>query len=94
MTRAAVAAQQHPGRLGGRSASPLLPSESVKTTTITEETETFSVIPGKGDVPALPKGANGSFESLDELGVNDVSGVEVLRAVDEREEFEWPDDVF
>ena len=92
MTRAAVAAQQHPGRLAGRSVSPP-PANGLTKTTIMEGTEAFSVVPGEGGIPALPRGANGSFESLDELEAS-VNGVEVLRGGETRDSFEWPDDVF
>jgi len=95
MTRAARAAQQHPGRQNGSRDMSSSPAKILtKTTTVVEETVT--VVPGKDGVPRLPKGANGSFESLDRLGVADAD-VEILRAAGQNgttEKFEWPEDVF
>jgi len=95
MTRAARAAQQHPGRQNGSRDMSSSPAKTLtKTTTVVEETVT--VVPGKDGVPQLPKGANGSFESLDRLGVADAD-VEILRAAGRNtqpEKFEWPEDVF
>ena len=95
MTRAARAAQQHPGRRGGSRDLSLSPAKTVTTqTTIVEES--VPVVPGKDGVPQLPKGANGSFESLDRLGVA-AADVEILRAAgqtEKTEKFEWPEDVF
>ena len=91
MTRAALAAQQHPGRaIISRSISPPPANGYIKTTTIEE---TVTIKPGENGVPRLPKGANGSFESLDELGMS-TRGVEVLSSKETTESFEWPDDVF
>ena len=89
ITHAAHAAQEHPGRKAARSVSPPPLYSKVA---ITEET--VSVVPGQDGIPGLPRGANGSFESLDELAGEPME-VEVLRTVQEREEeFEWPEDVF
>lgn len=91
IVRAAHAAQEHPSRNGGiRNESP-----PPNNWTVTTSTETVTIIPGTDDVPGLPRGANGSFESLDMFG-DAVREVEVLRAggSELRGEFEWPDDVF
>ena len=62
----------------------------VKTATVKE---TVSVEPGENGVSTLPKGANGSFESLDEFGVES-DEVEVLGRNGMKAFFEWPDDAF
>lgn len=92
ITRAAEAAKNHPARNGGRSASPPPANGYTKTTVITE-TETVTVIPGEDGVPKLPKGANGSFETLAGLET-EPNEMELLRSVKEKESFEWPEDVF
>lgn len=91
MTRAAEAAQQHPGRRG-RSVSPF-PVNGYKAVL---EHETVTVMPGGRDVPSLPKGANGSFESLVEVTVAGAEEGEVVTEVTETTKtgFEWPEDVF
>ena len=89
LTRAAEAAKKH------RSVSPP-PVNGVNGDiglAISEETEVMKVKPGANGVPKLPKGANGSFESLDELEVIE-EDVEVLSAKDKKASFEWPEDVF
>ena len=57
------------------------------------------VTPGVGDVPRLPKGANGSFESFERDGEGDdgeretvIVGTEVVTR--KKASFEWPEDVF
>ena len=92
ITRAAEAAQKHPARRGGRSVSPP-PARGYTKTTVVTETETVSVVPGEDGVPKLPRGANGSFETLDGLE-NKATKVEVLQAGEKRDSFEWPEDVF
>ena len=62
----------------------------VKTTTVKE---TVSVKPGENGISTLLKGANGGFESLDELGVV-LDEVEVLGRNGKKASFEWPADVF
>ena len=90
ITRAAIAAKAHPGRMKSRSISPPPGNGFVKTTTVEE---TVSVKPGANGVPKLPKGANGSFESLEDFGVQP-DEVEVLGRKGKKASFEWPDDVF
>ena len=75
----------------GRSISPP-PNKHTEVAKVINDTVT--VIPGKGEVPELPKGANGSFESLDQLQRSHTKA-EILRANGTgKEEFEWPEDVF
>jgi hypothetical protein len=90
MMRAAAAVKKHPGRAHSRSVSPPPGSGYIKTTTVEG---TVSVHPGENGVPKLPRGANGSFESLDELEVEE-NDVEVLSSKNKKPSFEWPDDVF
>ena len=90
ITRAAIAAKKHPGRAKSRSVSPPPGNGYVKSITVEE---TFSVKPGENGIPKLPRGANGSFESLDEFGV-EADEVEVLGRNGKKASFEWPDDVF
>ena len=94
ITRAAEAAKIHPARKRRRSTSPPPASGYTKTTVVTE---TVSVQPGEDGVPNLPRGANGSFESLDQLAPGPAE-VEVLsnkvRSDQRKASFEWPDDVF
>ena len=90
MMRAATAVKQHPGRAHSRSTSPPPGNGYTKTTTVEE---TVSVHPGENGVPKLPRGANGSFESLDELEAEE-TGVEVLSSKHKKPSFEWPEDVF
>lgn len=93
ITRAAEAAQQHPGRRG-RSASPPPTNGHYK---VTETViETVSVVPGEDGVPKMPKGAHGSFEST---VTTTHEGAEVETITKEiksgsKEDFEWPEDVF
>lgn len=85
MTRAARAAQENRAT-----------SESF-TGAVPEDDAAVVVVPGHEGVPSLPKGANGSFESLAVPGAE----VEVVKSRKGRgrpkkisEGFEWPDDVF
>lgn len=55
--------------------------------------EVVKLVPGKGDVPKLPKGANGSFESLPDADV-DVEVVSKANRGSKSKDFQWPDDVF
>ncbi|KAK4505761.1 hypothetical protein PRZ48_003726 [Zasmidium cellare] len=55
--------------------------------------EVVKVVPGRGDVPNLPKGANGSFESLPDAEV-EVQVVSKEKRGSKDENYEWPDDVF
>ena len=90
ITRAGRAAQEHPARQGGsRSGSP--PPPGWTKTTVVEETVT--VKPGVDGVPRLPKGANGSFESLD-VATTEVEILTATPGAEQGEEFMWPDDVF
>jgi hypothetical protein len=90
MLRAATAVKKHPGRAHSRSVSPPPGNGYVKTTTVEE---TVRIHPGENGVPKLPRGANGSFESFDELEVEE-NDVEVLSSKNKKPSFEWPDDVF
>ena len=90
ITRAAIAAKKHPGRAKSRSGSPPPGNGYVKSITVEE---TVSVKPGENGIPKLPRGANGSFDSLDELGL-EPDEVEVLGRNGKKASFEWPDDVF
>jgi hypothetical protein len=90
ITRAAIAAKKHPGRAKNRSVSPPPANGYIKTTVVEES---VSVKPGENGIPKLPKGANGSFESLEELGV-EPDEVELLGRNGKKASFEWPDDVF
>ncbi|KAF2161227.1 hypothetical protein M409DRAFT_28266 [Zasmidium cellare ATCC 36951] len=85
MMRAANAAQL---KRTSRSRSPP-PVNGYSKVEITNDV--VKVVPGKGDVPNLPKGANGSFESLPEVEVEVVSK-EKRSSKDDN--YEWPDDVF
>ena len=87
ITRAAEAARH--GRLIGRSVSPPPVNGHSKVVTVVEET--VSIVPGESDVPNLPKGANGDFESL--AADETVEKKVVVKKVTQ-EEFEWPEDVF
>ena len=91
ITRAAEAAQQNPARQGRRSASTPPIAGYTETTTVIDETVT--VKPGEDGVPGLPKGVNGSFESLDEYQMQ-TTEVEWVRSEKESNDFQWPDDVF
>ncbi|KAK3719728.1 hypothetical protein LTR37_004265 [Vermiconidia calcicola] len=83
MVRAGEAAKMNPAR---RSVSPLPPTiDYTETTTVVSETKTVTVVPGADGVRNLPRGANGSFESLMELDEEEEEG---------GRSFEWPEDVF
>ena len=86
LTRAANAAKKH------RSISPP-PLNGGIGVAVTEETKIVKLKPGSNGVPKLPKGANGSFETLDELELEEVD-VEMLSAANKKPSFEWPEDVF
>ncbi|KAF2478789.1 hypothetical protein BDY17DRAFT_305844 [Neohortaea acidophila] len=102
ITRAALAAKQHPGRQNKRSTSPLPPAATSNTTAVNTasivEKEVVKVVPGANGVPDLPKpSVPAGLESLDEVEKAKVAGVERARAgvvVGKDEKFEWPDDVF
>ncbi|KAK4542714.1 hypothetical protein LTR36_006286 [Oleoguttula mirabilis] len=85
-TRAAEVAQ---GRRGGRAASPPPMNGHSKVVEIVKEK--VSVVPGEGDVPELPKGASGGFESFEETSK---AGAEEVVTEQGGNEFEWPEDVF
>ena len=92
ITRAATAAKN------GRRGRSLSPPPVSKTIEIIEES--VSVVPGKEGVPSLPKGANGSFESLARLQSQSGADVEIVTRTEKKTEvrakgsFEWPEDVF
>lgn len=93
MTKAALAAQRSSSRRG-RSASP--PRADGYSKAIEVENSIVLATPGKGSVPRLPTGANGSPESLgvDELQME--AGAMMQSESDRvaKEDFEWPEDVF
>ncbi|KAK3049490.1 hypothetical protein LTR09_009157 [Extremus antarcticus] len=94
LMRAADAVKAHPARNGGgRSVSPPPVNGRVKTV---EVDEVVTVKPGANGVPNLPKGANGSFETLPGLEVQEMEKVIVGTKVVTRKKasFEWPEDVF
>lgn len=85
----------------GRSSSPPPSSAAGRHITTVLEEESYIAVPGQNGVPSLPKGANGSFETIDELQTPDGT-VEVIKSSKtaavrqgaEGEKFEWPEDVF
>ncbi|KAK4631834.1 hypothetical protein CLAFUW4_03093 [Fulvia fulva] len=86
ISRAAVAAQR---KRPSRSASPP-PRGGLSQNRRADEVVT--VVPGKDGVPKLPRGANGSFESL-----ANAADVEILKNAEDlhkKPSFEWPADVF
>lgn len=88
MTRAANAAQL---KRTSRSRSPP-PARGYKKVEIHDEV--VKVVPGQDDVPNLPKGAHGSFESLPDAAGVEVEVVSKKNRGSKDENFEWPDDVF
>jgi hypothetical protein len=100
LTRAAQAAKANPARRAG--SPPPARSTTNGAVMLTEEEEVVKVRPGVGGVPKLPKGATGSFESLDgEWGGLDVEEETVIVGTDgvarkarSKGSFEWPEDVF
>lgn len=94
LTRAAEAAQ---GRRGGSRQFSPLPTQTTKGIEVVDET--ISIVPGEDGVPELPRGATGSFESLDEtVQTREVRAKKVAKTQKtkkaNRDDFEWPADVF